>query len=310
VKQYRIGGIRIASDLSLPELVPARSRTIPDWTVRTASPRPIRLPWFRHVRFPGGRRWMSIARGENRYVVKFWRLATFDIDISDRLIRSMPGRRTPPETVRHLLLDQVLPLVAASRNRVTLHASAVGTKRGAIAFLGATGKGKSTIAALFAKAGWPVIADDCLLVERRRGQLVTLPNYPGLRLWPDAVNALFTRTTRSTTVAHYSRKRRVGGTALPFARAPMPLARVYVLGGRVPGRRPGVVIERRGATSGMLDLLRFVHCLDTADRERISTAFDLLGAIAAATPIRTLTFRRTLSRLREVHDAVVADLRE
>ena len=53
---------------------------------------------------------------------------------------------------------------------------------------------------------------------------------------------------------------------------------------------------------------RCVHCLDVGDRTRISQVFDLVGAIAAGTPIRTLAFRRNLSKANELRDAVLADL--
>lgn len=309
MRRYRVCGLTIASDRPLPELVRTETSRGPQWTVRTRAPRDTRAAWFRHVRFPDGRRWMSIARRADIYTIKFWRLATFEIHLSQRLIVSRPAGRTPPETIRHLLLDQVIPLVAASRNRVALHGSAVAADGGAVAFVGAAGKGKSTVAALLARAAWPVIADDCLLVERRRGRLVVVPNYPGLRLWPDAVRALFGNGVRhSAPVAHYSTKRRVAAPAVPFARVPMPLRRIYVLG--VAPRRSGqVAIGHRAPAQAMLDLVGFVHCLDVHDRDRIRHIFELVSAIAAGTPIRTLTFRRTLSRLREVRDAVLADLR-
>lgn len=308
MRRYRVCGLTVASDRPLPELARAGARRGPLWTVRTRPPRDTRPAWFRHVRFPDGRRWMSIARAAGVYTVKFWRVATFEIHLAERLIVSMPARRTPPETVRHLLLDQVIPLIAASRNLVALHGSAVATNDGAVAFVGAAGRGKSTVAALLARMAWPVIADDCLLVERRRGRLVVVPNYPGLRLWPDAMLALFGEARHSTAVAHYSAKRRIAAPTLPFARVPMPLRRIYVLGA-VPRRSDRVAIGLRAPAQAMLDLLGFVHCLDVHDRLRMSHAFELVGAIAAATPIRSLTFRRQLSRLHEVRDAVLADLR-
>jgi hypothetical protein len=310
VRQYRVCGLTIASDRVLPELAPSRPIRDPDWTVRTHRAVDIRPSWFQHVNFPDGRRWMSIARGRGRYVVKFWRLATFEIRLSTRQIRSMPAGRTPARTVRHLLLDQVVPLLAASRNRIALHASAVAAEGGAVAFVGGAGKGKSTIAALLAQAGCPVIADDCLLVERRRGRLVAVPNYPGVRLWPDAMKSLFAGgAPDEAPVAHYTTKRRVGASALPFARAPIPLARIYILGSGRSRRGPDVAIRPRGQVDSLFDLLKFVQCLDIGDRTRISAAFELVGAIVGSTPVKHLMFRRKLSRLHELRDAVLADVR-
>ncbi len=250
---------------------------------------------------------MSIARRSGTYVVKFWRHAIFEIDPRQRLIVSRPSRRTPPETVRHLLLDQVIPLVAMSRDRIALHGSAVASGSGVVAFVGAAGAGKSTLAALLARAGLPIVADDCLLIEQRRGRLVAIPNYPGIRLWPDASAAVFAGTPPALApVAHYTTKRRVGDSALPFARHRAPLRRIYLLG--ASSRR--IAIQRRDAAPAMVDLLKCVHCLDVGDRARIRQVFDLVGAIAAGTSVRTLAFRRNLSRANELRDAVLADLQD
>ncbi len=309
MRHYRVCGVTIASDRPLPELVAVRPMRRPQWTVRTCPAREVRAAWFHHVTFPDGKRWMSIARDVDNYVVKFWRHATFEIDLKTREIVSSAARRTPAETVRHLLLDQVIPLIATSRNRIALHGSAVAARGGAVAFVGAAGAGKSTIAALLATAGLPVVADDCLLVERRRGRLVAIPNYPGLRLWPDAATALFAAVSPSLApVAHYTTKRRVGGSTLPFARVRTPLRRIYLLGARPTPGASRVAILRRAAAPAMVDLLKCVHCLDVGDRARICQIFDLVGAIASGTSIRTLAFRRNLSQTNELRDAVLADL--
>ena len=66
------------------------------------------------------------------------------------------------------------------RSRLVLQAGAIDTPLGAIALLGRTGIGKSTLAASLARAGFPLIADDFLLL---RDDIVAVPSYPGLRLW-------------------------------------------------------------------------------------------------------------------------------
>ena len=91
--------------------------------------------------------------------------------------------------MRHLLLDQVMPLVL-SRDRLVLHASAVATPAGAAAFIGFTGAGKSTLAASLSAAGFPILSDDCLVIERDGRGFLARPFYPGARLWPDSVHAV------------------------------------------------------------------------------------------------------------------------
>lgn len=305
---YRACGMTVACDRALPELAPARAGT-PDWVVRTERPQPRRYRWFTHTSLPDGRRWMSIAEHDGDYALRFGNLTTFEIAPRQRLIRSMPARGTAASTVRHLLLDQVLPLVAGSHDRLALHASAVASPRGAIGFLGMAGRGKSTIAALLARAGWPLVCDDCLLVERRGGSLVTVPAYPGVRLLPDIVENLFAPAGRRyPRVAAYSPKRRVSPRQLPFARTAVPVARVYVLGASLRGGRQAVTIADRPRRHAMLDVIKHMLLLDVRSRTHAEQTFSLAGTLVERVSIRTLRCARDLSRLDEIKDRIMADV--
>jgi len=44
-----------------------------------------------------------------------------------------------------------------------------------IAFLGETGQGKSTIAASLGRQGFPVVTDDCLVVEEKEDEILGIP---------------------------------------------------------------------------------------------------------------------------------------
>ena len=67
-----------------------------------------------------------------------------------------------------LLFAQVLPLAAALRGRELFHASAVELDGGAVAFVGLSGAGKSSIAAHLVAGGAGLVADDVLALERTR----------------------------------------------------------------------------------------------------------------------------------------------
>jgi len=92
--------------------------------------------------------------------------------------------------VSHLVLDHALPTRLGVMGRTALHGTAVAIGCVAVAFVGPTGNGKSTLAAGFAGAGFPLLADDCLVVERREGRQWVVPTYPGTRLAADALRHL------------------------------------------------------------------------------------------------------------------------
>ena len=84
------------------------------------------------------------------------------------------------------LLGWILSIWLELHHVPAIHASAVVTKCGAIGFISNSKGGKSTLAAEFVKAGYPLLTDDILPVEK--GEEPTFfgrPGYPQMRMWPD-----------------------------------------------------------------------------------------------------------------------------
>jgi hypothetical protein len=59
-----------------------------------------------------------------------------------------------------------------------------------VAFLGESGRGKSTLAASFATEGTRFLTDDGLLLEWVGGHCMIVPSHPSIRLWEDSQEAL------------------------------------------------------------------------------------------------------------------------
>jgi hypothetical protein len=89
------------------------------------------------------------------------------------------------------LLGPVMAIFAQLRGATCLHGCAVVIDGGMIGLLGPQGAGKSTTAAAFARAGYPVAADDLILLEEHSGRFIVEPASPVLRLWPSSVELLF-----------------------------------------------------------------------------------------------------------------------
>lgn len=309
---YRMCGTTLASNVPLPEL-PRSERGPAETTFRLLPAREFErspVPWFHHWRLDDGRSWLAVARTRSGYLLRFAELADFLVLEGGREIRCSPAPGTPPETIRHLLLDQVVPLVLSHREKLVLHASGVASPRGAVAFLGQSGWGKSTLAATFCRAGLALLADDCLLLERRGGLLLASPSYPGLRLWPAADSPLFEVDAAHARVAHDSEKRRLGPEAdgLVFCAEPRPLRRIYLLA--PPEATCGttaVGISPLSPQEGLLALVKYAYRLDIGDRRRLGTEFERLGEVAASCVLRRLAFPRDFSLLPAVREAVLRD---
>ena len=320
--RYRVYGLTLVSDAPVPELVPlAASESEADsevrvcfWSGRKKSFTPSR--WFMSWSLPTGELWLQCAKDDRGYLLRFPEIADFLVDAEGREIICAPEPETPMETLRHLLLDQVLPLVLNLKGREALHATAILTPPGVCAFVGPTGAGKSTLAASFLRAGYAILSDDCLVVEIVSGEIFATPAYPSLRLWPDSFEALRGVADGSQPVAHYTSKQRL----VPerhhgdFPSDPRPLARIYSLARPTDAEGGASLasprIERLSYRDSFMELIQFAFRFDITNREMLLRQFGVLERLVSHVPVRRLQVPDTLSSLPAVCEAIRADLND
>lgn len=266
--------------------------------------------WVHDFCTPGGTTWISVWRLGAFYMLRFPDLADFVISNQGDEVRAYPAPGVPEITIRHLLLGQVLPFVLSRRGDVVLHASAVVSPVGAIAFLGASGQGKSTLTASLTQRGLPLLADDCLLVQGDERGFAALPGYGGIRLWPDSIAELYHRSPDLAPVAHYTDKLvvRPSNDGLGPMAEPVELRRIYLLDPIADSDSEcQVAITPMSQQEGFINYLKHSYRLDPHDRPALATEFSRLTQLAAAHLLFRLTYPRNFLRLRDVEDTVLAD---
>lgn len=292
---YRVCGLRLRSAIALPELM----RVAPGRADCALSVSRVRIDtdgveWFHRWRPQAGPTWLHIGRGDGRYVLRFPDLADFDVTPSGRRVVAHLHSRVPLATVRHLFLDQVLPLTLGRLGRTPIHASAVDLPGvGVVAFAGGTGCGKSTLAAALARQGGAVLSDDCLVVSIRGGRVWAVPSYAGIRLWPDDAARL---GFRGRPVAHYTDKVRVRGASIPSAGRAAPLRALFLLSPPSAAVR-SVSMAARGARERLMGLVRLTYLLDVQDPTALTGLFHQLAVVSERVPIAGLRLARDRRRL-------------
>lgn len=310
---HRIGRLIVASEIPLPELdTLAEARESPDLHIRACRRADLAPPpaaWSMTWTLPSGEPWLECGRVEGGYLLRFTDLADFFLDFDARHIFCAPGAATPPETVRHLLLDQVVPLVSSLRGEHALHASAVLTPAGVCAFTGRTGAGKSTLAASFLGAGCPVLSDDFVALEEEGGQVLAWPSYPGARLWEDSAEALGHGPKDLLPVAHYTPKLRLVGdrTANGVPPGPRPLARIYVLA-REDDSSHTLAIEPLSPRDAVLALFEGSFMIDPRDRRALERELDFLAMVVTHVRVARLRLPSRFESLGQVRQLVLEDL--
>jgi hypothetical protein len=298
---YRAYGRLIESSRPLPELPDGSGSDAGvqlSWDATIQAPPGLR--WTTLWRFPGGEPWVTAARAPGAHHFRFGRSADFRVTSSQ--IAISPRGRVATDYLRHLLLDQALPLALASDGALVLHASAVLIDGRAVLFAGRAGAGKSTMAALLAKDGAPVLADDGVLLEERHGEVHAVPSYPGLRLFPDSSTALQFQDANADRTGFAGKRRVVQGTSPALAAvAASPAGRIYVL-----SAGPRLTIERVSRRDTAVELVRHAYRADTEDPVRLRQQLDRIAQYSGALDAWALTCPRDFSTSVDVARAVAA----
>jgi hypothetical protein len=303
-------GLVVSADIRLPELIPsddgAGDIAICSRDRIDGAFEPAYMTWTT----PPLRPWLSFHKSSGGYLLRFRDTANFQINSDGTRIEWARLNGAPQNTLRHLLLDQVLPMLLNLRGGEALHASAVMTPEGAIAFCGSTGSGKSTLAAVFASHGDTVVTDDCLPICAREGRLYGAPGYPGLRLWKDVVDELGWRDHTQDSVAHYTTKLRAL-RKIPAADFPLQdfvLRAIYVL--EPHEELSGVEFVELSPRDRMMGLLSYAFRLDVTDRAMLARQFQRMVAFAGMAPIRKIRLPRNAQRIPNMREQILADVKE
>jgi len=265
-------------------------------------------PPFHSWTFPDGTLWTEFHRADGGYLLRFPQLADFLVAADARTVSCFPVFDVSEATTQHLYLNQVLPLVLSKLGKQVFHASAVEIGAGAVAFLGESGRGKSTLAASLAVSGCRFLTDDGLVVEPSAGGFKALPSHPSIRLWEDSEAALMSPSARRAPAVHYTAKARfLADEDLAFCAVPRSLRRVYVLG---DGAAEDVIIEPLTAAQTLVELVKHSFILDIEEQSRLASHFDQVATLANHQIHYRLDYPRQFEKLTAVQQAVFSHIYE
>lgn len=179
-----IHGLRVRSVFALhgrpaagpPDLVVDLNNAPPSWERRENEVEVGRMT-------AQGRTLMTALQGD-----RSWRLLFHDAmeaELDHDATRAVVRVEDDQHDLAHVLVGgPVLAVALALRGRPPLHASAVATHAGAVAFAGPSGAGKTTLAAMACAAGAHLLSDDTLALELDGDVITAAPGSTQLRLRP------------------------------------------------------------------------------------------------------------------------------
>lgn len=306
---FSIFNISLDSDIPLPELAKTtEAGSVISVVAGTNSEHCLTShKWIHHYYTPTGELCISCAKQDDAYLLRFPGTIDYLISHSGRLVTYFSSPNIPKKTIRHLLLDQVIPRILGQEGKLVLHASAVKlTNTQAVAFIGASGRGKSTLASSFFQWGAELLTDDCLLLDVSSKSAVAFPNYHGVRLFDDSAQSIFGDKTLHPQVSHYTSKKRI---ALNRREASTEITKGYAMSAFFllvePQEAEHIEISSIKGASELITILEQIFTLDPTDKQVTVQQFKNLGnLLASGMKIYQLKYPREYSKLPLVQEKI------
>lgn len=279
---YNLHGLRVRSQVLLPAPV-VRSRRV-DLDVRWGDPledheAPLTGRPVARLVFHDGRAY-CLVRTEVGWTLRFDAVADFRFDASLRNVQVHQAPGGDSALVPLLLAGNVAAIVLSLGGRRILHASAVEFEGEGIGFLGGSGMGKSTLAALCCATGARLIADDLLRLE---------PSSAGFRCVRGPSEIRLRETAGSladwfpiSSVRHTPDDR----LALRVDTAASDRVPLRVLAVPHPSREcRRMSLERLGRVEALYALTRYARISGWCAPEFLGRQFTGFGEVAASVPV-------------------------
>jgi hypothetical protein len=248
---YRAYGLCVESEIPLPELPVCDDRP-----VVTICQRPLAGTWLDG--YDGGDYVCGEVEGPLRFLVEGGERITLDYD---------PGL-VDESLVRTLLLGGLMATILRQRGFLVLHACGVAREGRAIAFVGDSGWGKSTLASFFCRHGFQLLSDDVLVIDLSGEAVRVVPGAPMVKLRPDAGQWLRADYDNLPNL-HFESNKRLEDARTVYATEDAQLERLYILEGRGADHNEILPLHTQ---EKMVELLRHTRVTNLVRRS------DYLGA--------------------------------
>lgn len=256
---------------------------------------------------PDGEVKAEFHRLPDGFLLRFPDEADFAIDPVRRRVAGWPAPATRPDHFESLFQHGVLPLVGNHLGGLFLHGSAVTIRGCAVAFLGLSRSGKTTLAGALAKAGYPFLTEDVIeLVQTGEGYLLQ-PKHSRLRLFKDSATYLLGPEFAADVPMDHDKHSVAGGDDLPFSDVPAPLARLYLLG---QDHAQPLAITALEKPVALTQVLPHSFILDVEDKPRLRGHFCRIAELSERVGCCALDYPRDYGELPTVLAAILADLEQ
>jgi hypothetical protein len=255
--------------------------------------------------------WYQFAHLHDGSSYARWRgLGEFLVSADGERIFCARAPDAPMESFQVYLLGHALSFALVKAGFEPLHGTAIEHEGQAIAFLGESGFGKSTLAGSFIAAGCRLLTDDLLLLRPSVGTLIAYPGPPRIKLHPDSAGLHFGATGTGVPMNAETSKHVIPLGAAQRCRGPVPLRTIYVLASPDEmWRKRRVRFEPLVSRAAFFALVGNTFNRNIADSGRLKRQLTDTARVLRHVPVRKLYHPRSLARLPDIRAAILADSR-
>jgi len=307
---YEVYGIPIRSDLRFP-LVESASRLEPVVELRRGDPSQFAEVLAGISIDPDPENWYQLVTFADASVYLRWpELFEFLVSPDGCRITYNPLAQASLVAFEAYLLGQVLSYSLLKLGYEVLHATTVIVDGEALAFLGRSGDGKSSLAAAFLQADYRILSDDLLvLVESPEGFLVP-PGLPRIKLFPEIAERFLPFRVSGAAMNPLTEKSVIPVPEMHSRRSPSLLRALYKLPSPSARRSAGKVrIWRLADKTAFRELVASSFSPRMVEARRLRRQFETTARLLTTVPVRRASYPRGLDYLPLVRDAILADFR-
>lgn len=291
---YKAHGLNIKSEIKFPELMASNQNSnilIKYGNVNYSSKKVLSQGVFRVA--------SHYILTENSVYLKWNDIDICQISEGNKIIVN-PKTDIEETFLRALILGPAIGILLHQRGRLVLHASAVKINDGAVAYMGHNGAGKSTTTFSFMNSGYPLVADDILSLEFRKGIPHVFPGLPRIKLWPESLE-IMNNEVKCFPIHSESQKRSC--RVKNFFNRTLPLKHIYII-----ENNEKTVLEPLSKQESLIELIRNSYCANIFQNSDQASNLGDYAKIVKNVSVKQLNIERDLDKVPEMVRIIEKDV--
>lgn len=210
------------------------------------------------------------------------------------------------ESFQVYLLGQALSYALVKLGFEPIHGTVLVRDGRAVALLGDSGYGKSTLAACMLAAGARLLTDDLLLTRPDGAGYVAYPGPARIKLLPDSAARFLPDAAEGVPMNPLTHKMIIPLGADRTEPGPTPLAGVYVLPSPLDADRQGIRLDALSSRDAFVALVANTFNRRLTDPGRMGRQHAQTAALSRAVPVVAVGYPRGIEHVEALAEAILA----